>query len=69
MHDLRTRRAGLQQFIQLHLVMDGSKPLREAHKIADEVEAWICEAYPGAEVIIHQEPHGLAEDHPGFTSS
>lgn len=68
MHDLRTRRAGLQQFIQLHLQMDGGKRLREAHEIADEVEAWICEAYPGAEVIIHQDPEGLAENHPGFNS-
>ena len=69
MHDLRTRRSGLQQFIQLHLEMDGSMRLIDAHEIADEVEAWICEAYPGAEVIIHQDPEGLAENHPGFTSA
>ena len=69
MHDLRTRRAGLQQFIQLHLEMDGDKRLIDAHHIADEVEAWICEAYPGAEVIIHQDPHGLDEHHPGFSSA
>ena len=68
MHDLRTRQAGLRQFIQLHLEMDGAKRLREAHDIADEVEAWICEAYPGAEVIIHQDPEGLVENHPGFSS-
>jgi len=68
MHDLRTRRAGLQQFIQLHLEMDGDKRLIEAHEIADEVEAWICAAYPGAEVIIHQDPHGLDEHHPVFSS-
>ena len=67
MHDLRTRRAGLQQFIQLHLEMDGDKRLIEAHEIADEVEAWICAAYPGAEVIIHQDPHGLEEHHPGIS--
>ena len=69
LHDLRTRRAGLQQFIQIHLEMDGSKRLMEAHEISDEVEAWICEAYPGAEVIIHQDPHGLEENHPDFTGS
>jgi len=68
MHDLRTRRAGLQQFIQLHLEMDGDKRLIEAHEIADVVEAWICAAYPGAEVIIHQDPHGLDEHHPVFSS-
>lgn len=67
MHDLRTRRAGLQQFIQLHLEMDGDKRLIEAHEIADEVEAWICAAYPGAEVMIHQDPHGLDEHHPGIS--
>ena len=66
MHDLRTRRAGIQQFIQLHLEMDGEKHLREAHEIADQVEAQIREAYPDAEVIIHQDPEGLIEDHPGL---
>ena len=66
MHDLRTRRAGIQQFIQLHLEMDGEKRLREAHEIADQVEAQIREAYPDAEVIIHQDPEGLIEDHPGL---
>lgn len=69
LHDLRTRRAGLQQFIQLHLEMNGGMRLSEAHNIADEVEAWICEAYPGAEVIIHQDPQGLDEHHPGISSS
>lgn len=67
MHDLRTRQAGIRQFIQLHLEMDGDKRLGEAHEIADEVEAWIRDVYPGAEVIIHQDPEGLQEDHPGFT--
>ena len=67
MHDLRTRQAGIRQFIQLHLEMDGDKRLGEAHEIADEVEAWIRDIYPGAEVIIHQDPEGLQEDHPGFT--
>ncbi len=67
MHDLRTRQAGIRQFIQLHLEMDGDKRLGEAHEIADAVEAWIRDAYPGAEVIIHQDPEGLQENHPGFT--
>lgn len=68
LHELRTRRAGLQQFIQLHLVIDGGKTLSEAHDIADEVEALICEVYPGAEVMIHQDPEGLIEKHRGFTN-
>ena len=28
---------------------------------ADQVEAALCEAFPGAEVMIHQDPHGLDE--------
>jgi ferrous-iron efflux pump FieF len=66
MHDLRTRQAGIRQFIQLHLEMDGTMSLGRAHHIADEVEAWIQRAYPGAEVIIHQDPEGLEEHHPGL---
>ncbi len=66
MHDLRTRSSGIQPFVQLHLELDGDLLLREAHEIADEVEAMIMEAFPGAEVIIHQDPEGLVEEQPDF---
>lgn len=61
MHDLRTRSAGPAAFIQLHLEMDPQLTLKDAHAIADEVEAAILDAYPNAEVIIHQDPAGVAE--------
>jgi ferrous-iron efflux pump FieF len=67
-HDLRTRSSGLQSFIQLHMELDGDLTLLRAHEIADEVEAAICAAFPGAEVIIHQDPAGLEEWHPPFPS-
>ncbi|MCF6194174.1 MAG: cation diffusion facilitator family transporter, partial [Kangiellaceae bacterium] len=38
-HDLRTRKAGLTNFIQFHLELDGNLSLMQAHTIADEVEA------------------------------
>lgn len=57
-HDLRTRRAGLSSFIQLHIEMDGNMPLARAHDIADQVEMTIREAFPGAEVLIHEDPEG-----------
>ncbi|HEX3501092.1 MAG TPA: cation diffusion facilitator family transporter [Stellaceae bacterium] len=60
-HDLRTRAAGPTAFIQLHIEMDGTMPLNRAHVVADEVEARILEAFPNAEVIIHQDPAGVAE--------
>ena len=65
-HDLRTRSAGIQTFIQFHLELDGELPLSKAHEIADNVEAQIQSAFPGAEVIIHQDPAGLEEWQPNF---
>jgi ferrous-iron efflux pump FieF len=62
-HDLRTRQSGLTYFIQLHLEMDGDISLLDAHEIADEVELSLIEAYPGSEIIIHQDPAGV-EDAP-----
>ena len=66
MHDLRTRSAGHYGFIQLHLEMDPRITLARAHAISDEVEAQIRAAFPHAEVIIHQDPAGIQEEHPTF---
>ncbi len=65
-HDLRTRSSGPQQFIQLHLVMDGHLPLWRAHEIGDQVEGTIRAAFPAAEVIIHHDPAGIVESHARF---
>jgi ferrous-iron efflux pump FieF len=66
MHDLRTRKSGVTYFIQLHLELDDNLMLREAHKIADQVEASLCKAFPSSEIIIHQDPHSLKEKIPEF---
>ncbi len=66
MHDLRTRRSGTTNFIQLHLEMDDNLTLIRAHEIADKVEAMLLEAFPGAEVIIHEDPASLIEPQPNF---
>ncbi|HSS12931.1 MAG TPA: cation diffusion facilitator family transporter, partial [Rhizomicrobium sp.] len=62
-HDLKTRMAGLSTFIQLHLGLDPKMSLAEAHAISDAVEEALLKAYPGAEVIIHQDPAGLEPLH------
>lgn len=64
MHDLRTRASGRDTFIQIHLELDGALSLLRSHEIADEVEARLLEAFPGAEVLIHQDPHGVEEPPP-----
>jgi ferrous-iron efflux pump FieF len=65
-HDLRTRASGPLTFIQIHVEMDGNMNLYRAHEVADDVEAQLREVYPGAEVIIHQDPHGIEEDRARF---
>ena len=59
LHDLRTRRAGHRSFIQLHLELPPTMTLIEAHRISDEVEDAIKEAFPDAEVLTHQDPAGI----------
>lgn len=63
LHDMRTRSSGIQPFIQLHLVLDPHLSLVRAHEISDEVELLIVNEFPGAEVIIHQDPLGHEEPH------
>ena len=66
LHDLRTRAAGRDQFIQFHLELDGALALVDAHRIAEAVEADVRKAFPQAEVIIHQDPAGVVEQRATF---
>ena len=56
-HDLRTRRIGNHYAIELHILMDGTITLREAHDKATEVENLLKARY-GEEthVAVHVEP-------------
>ena len=60
-HDLRTRRSGIDSFIQVHVEMDSSLTLLRAHEISDDVEARIRKVFPHAEVLIHADPEGIEE--------
>ncbi|MGL4965640.1 MAG: cation diffusion facilitator family transporter [Inquilinus sp.] len=62
LHDLRTRSAGGTRFIELHVEMDGSLTLWQAHTVCDRLEAGLSAAFPDAEVILHQEPAGLDDE-------
>ena len=55
-HDLRTRQSGRTQFIQLHVDMDQNLTLLQAHDLATRIDTRIQEAFPMADVIIHQDP-------------
>jgi len=55
-HALRTRRAGSQSYIDLHLVMASDISLEQAHQICDRIEVEIKSALSEASIIIHAEP-------------
>ena len=55
-HEMRTRSSGVEQFVQLHIELDGILTLRRAHDISDEVEAQIKSQFPAADVLIHTDP-------------
>ncbi|WP_115937231.1 cation diffusion facilitator family transporter [Aestuariispira insulae] len=60
LHDLRSRQAGSTYFFQMHLELPGHMPLTDAHEIADQVEIKIRDRFPGAQVIVHQDPHDIS---------
>lgn len=60
-HDLRTRRAGAQVFIEFHLVISRYALVYEAHEICDRIEADLESDFPGSRVTIHVEPEGEAQ--------
>jgi ferrous-iron efflux pump FieF len=56
MHALRTRKSGATTLIQLHVELDPATPLTEANRVAHEVSTKLVEAFPGADVLIHEDP-------------
>ena len=54
-HDLKTRTAGSRVFVHLHIELEGTLPLRDAHAIGAGLRRAILAAYPQADVIIHKD--------------
>ncbi|MDR5684322.1 MAG: cation diffusion facilitator family transporter [Armatimonadota bacterium] len=55
-HALRTRRAGRDRFVDVHLVVHRTVSVGTAHDLADRLESHIRETLPGSDVTIHVEP-------------
>jgi len=55
-HELRTRKAGSQRFIDLHLVVPKNASVEEAHQICDHLEEDIEGRLHYTSVTIHVEP-------------
>lgn len=55
-HDLRTRRAGSQRFVEFHLLMDPDLSVERSHAVNDEIEAAIQGRLEHCTIQIHVEP-------------
>lgn len=62
-HHLRTRKAGSNRFIELHVVVDPGMTVKESHDIAEKVEKNIVEKFPATQITVHIEPcDGTCDD-------
>ena len=57
-HQLRTRMVGQSLHVQMHMDLEGSLSLNEAHDIVVEAESRILAAFPYADILIHPDPRG-----------
>ena len=55
-HDMKTRRNGNQVFCELHLSVDGTLSVQDAHDLTDHLEDELKTELPSANLTIHVEP-------------
>lgn len=55
-HDVRTRKAGSQRFVEFHLMVDPGYTVAESHELCDVIEDKIRLLFPEILVTIHVEP-------------
>lgn len=55
-HRLRTRQAGPERYIDIHIEVPGDLSVNDAHDLCDHLEGELRELMPGAQVLIHVEP-------------
>lgn len=55
-HKLRTRKAGNQRFIDLHLIMPRSASVEESHQVCDHLEQDLEDRLTNTNITIHVEP-------------
>ena len=55
-HNIRVRQSGPNYFVDLHLTLDGSQTLQEAHDLTERAEEAVRAVLPEADVTVHPEP-------------
>ena len=64
-HDLRTRLAGRDRFVEVHIELAPELSVVEAHQLIDAVEHQLRSHRPGTQVLAHMDPVGNVEDASG----
>ena len=62
-HKLRTRKAGSHRHIDVHIQLDDSMTLVEAHRVTEELEDRMRASLPNVHVMIHAEPYEEEKRH------
>lgn len=55
-HDLRTRCAGTQRFLTMHVLVPGIMSVQEAHTLLEEIESELRGSLPNLSIVTHIEP-------------
>jgi ferrous-iron efflux pump FieF len=63
--DLRTRASGPIVHIQAHVAMAPSTTVESAHHLLVQAERRLVARFPSADILLHPDPFGCAEDHVG----
>jgi cation diffusion facilitator family transporter len=55
-HRLRTRQAGPERYVDLHIEVPGDLSVVDSHRLCDHLEEELRRMLPGAQILIHVEP-------------
>ncbi len=66
-HALRSRQAGAQAFVDVHMLTPGEWTVGRAHEVAEQLEAEVSRVLPNTMLLTHLEPVGeaISYAHPG----
>lgn len=55
-HAVRTRRAGTDRHVDIHLVVSADMTVQAAHSLSHRIENRLTQLYPGTRLLVHIEP-------------
>jgi len=68
-HELRTRKAGAERHVDLHLVVAKNTTVEQVHNLCDTIENEINKQLKSTQVLIHAEPCNIESFHCPTASS